>query len=150
VNSFFGIGLAEMMAILAIAILVIGPARMVTFGRTLGRILRRMRSISGEFLGSIQEELAETQAETREAVGGLMEDGAGVSAEIEATKQETDDTLEDAGGGAVEAATSMKEELTSFAQEAQEALRDIGESFAGFVKAEAEKPDTEDDDDQRS
>jgi Sec-independent protein translocase protein TatA len=133
-----------MMAILAIAILVIGPARMVTFARTFGRIIRRMRSISGEFLGSIQEELAETTEEAREAIGGLQEDVAEVSAEVDATKQTTDDALETTGDKTLKAASSMQEELSSFAREAHAALKDVSDSFAGLVQAEAEKPDTED------
>ena len=142
--NFMNIGPGEMMAILAIAILVIGPARMVTFARTLGRVLRRMRSISSEFLGSIQEELAETTEEAREAIGGLQEDGADVTAEVDATKQETDGALEDTGDSVIEATTSMQEELSSFAREAHAALKDVSDSFTGLVKAEAEKPDTED------
>jgi Sec-independent protein translocase protein TatA len=134
-----------MMAILAIAILVIGPARMVTFARTIGRVIRRMRSISGEFLGSLQEELGETAEEAREAIGGLQADGAAVTAEVDATKQETDDALEDTGDSVVKATTNVQEELSSFAQEAHAALKDVSDSFTGLVKAEAEKPDTEDD-----
>jgi Sec-independent protein translocase protein TatA len=151
-----------MMAILAIAILVIGPGRMVTFARTLGRVIRRMRSISGEFLGNLQEELGETTeiareavgdlqeelGETtvvaREAIGGLQADGAEVTAEVDATKKETGDALEDTGDKALKASTSMQEELSAFAQEAHAALKDVSDSFTGLVKAEAEKPDTED------
>ena len=145
--NFLNIGPGEMMAILAIAILVIGPARMVTFARALGRIARRMRSISGEFLGSLQEELSETQEEAREALGGLQKDGADVAAEVGATKQETDDVLEGTGESALRATASMQDELSSFAREAHAALKDVSDSFTGLVKAEAEKPDTEDNDD---
>ena len=148
--NFLNIGPGEMMAILAIAILVIGPARMVTFARSLGRILRRMRSISGEFLGSLQEELAETQEEALEAIGGLQEDGAAVSAEVDATKQEADEALEGTEESAIEATTSMQEELSSFAREAHKALKEVSDSFTGLVKAEAEKPDTEDEENDKA
>jgi Sec-independent protein translocase protein TatA len=165
--NFLNIGPGEMMAILAIAILVIGPARMVTFARTIGRVLRRMRSISGEFLGSLQEELSETEEETRAAIGslqeglsetqedartaigGFQEAGDDVATEVDTTKQETDETLEGAAESALGSTTSMQEELTSFAREAHQALKEVSDSFTGLIKAEAEKPDTEDTDDDK-
>ena len=75
------------MAILAIAILVIGPKRLVTVAQALGRVIRRMQAISSEFVGNLQAELAETEKETREALGGMAGESAEVSAEIKGTER---------------------------------------------------------------
>lgn len=136
-NPFLNIGTGELIAILAIAILVIGPKRLVTVAQALGRIVRRMQSISSEFVGSLQAELAETEKEAREAIEGVTEEGADISGEIEGTERQAE-------SGAV----SIQKEIQVFGQEAQQALKEVAEGFTGIVKAEAEKPETEEEDDE--
>lgn len=148
--NFLNIGPGEMMAIIVIAILVIGPQRMVTFARSLGRILSRMRSISNEFLGSIQAELAETEQATREAVEHIKGASADVSANIEGTEDETSQALRSAKGQADIAAISIQEELRTFGQEAHQALKEVTEGFSSLVMSEVakEEPGEEQDEEE--
>ncbi len=136
-NPFLNIGTGELMAILAIAILVIGPKRLVTIAQALGRIVRRMQGISSEFVGSLQAELAETEKEAREAMEGVAEEGADISAEIEGAERQAE-------SGTV----NVQKEIREFGQEAQQALKEVAESFTGIVKAEAEKPEAGEEEDE--
>ena len=124
------------MAILAIAILVIGPKRLVTVAQALGRVIRRMQAISSEFVGNLQAELAETEKETREALGGMAGESAEVSAEIKGTER-----------AAKSGTVNIQKEVRAFGQEAQQALKEVADGFTGIVKAEAVKPEAEEEED---
>lgn len=74
----FGIGTGEVLLILIIATLVVGPEEMVAFARDLGQLLAKFRqetdSVTEEFreVLSMQPGTAGTQeAETKDAVGAL-------------------------------------------------------------------------------
>ena len=67
------VGPWEMMAILAIAILLIGPKRVLEIARTIGRITSQMRRLSDEFLGTLRTEIQETEREARQALQGTGE-----------------------------------------------------------------------------
>jgi len=79
VMNFLNIGPWELSVILVIAILMIGPKRMVQIVRAIGRITGQMRRLSGEFLGTIQAELRTIEQETSQAVGGSGEERATIS-----------------------------------------------------------------------
>ena len=63
--NFLNVGTWELMVILAIAILVVGPERMVEMARTFGRLSRQLRKMSSEFTSTIQSEMAATERETK-------------------------------------------------------------------------------------
>lgn len=89
--NFLNVGPWELMVILAIAILVVGPRRVAEIARTIGRFTSQIRRLSDEFMGaihtelqdteqgepgattSIQAELAATERETRQAIGEIAE-----------------------------------------------------------------------------
>jgi sec-independent protein translocase protein TatB len=56
-DSFFGIGFAELLVILVLAGLVMGPARIRQVARTLGRWTAQLQSISREFARQLNAEL---------------------------------------------------------------------------------------------
>lgn len=68
--NLLNIGPWELAVIIIIGILLVGPKRVVEITRAVGRIVRQIRSISGEFMGAIQSELQETERETRQALEG--------------------------------------------------------------------------------
>jgi sec-independent protein translocase protein TatB len=59
----FGIGMPEMILILAIALIVIGPKKLPDLARSLGRAMREFKKATNEFKESIQldEELSEVK-----------------------------------------------------------------------------------------
>lgn len=56
-DSFFGIGFAELIVILILAGLVMGPARIRQVARTLGRLTAQLQGISREFARQLNSEL---------------------------------------------------------------------------------------------
>ncbi len=58
------VGPAEVIVILIIAILVVGPQRMVELARAMGRLSRQLRDLSNEFVSAIQKEVELTKGET--------------------------------------------------------------------------------------
>jgi sec-independent protein translocase protein TatA len=68
--NFFGIGIVELVAIMVVALLVLGPNRMVEASRTLGKYLRELQRASTELprLMSLDEEPPKTAAVKRQQV----------------------------------------------------------------------------------
>jgi sec-independent protein translocase protein TatB len=56
-DSFFGIGLFELVLIAIIALVVMGPERLPGAMRELAKYMRQLREISGEFQSQFSEEL---------------------------------------------------------------------------------------------
>ena len=56
-DSFFGIGLFELMLIAIIALVVMGPERLPGAMREMAKYMRQLRQISGEFQSQFSEEL---------------------------------------------------------------------------------------------
>jgi Tat protein translocase TatB subunit len=93
----FGIGIGEIILILVIGTLVVGPERMVAFARDAGRMLAKFRretdSVSQEFrealeLDDIREALTEAQSELQDVARDLkntQREVAAIAAETEAT-----------------------------------------------------------------
>ena len=77
--NVFGIGLPEMAAIAAIALLVFGPKRLPEMGRSLGRTLKGFQSASSEFEKEFRTALSSAEAEDpaqTPAVSGSSAGGA--------------------------------------------------------------------------
>jgi sec-independent protein translocase protein TatB len=59
--DLFGIGSTELLVALVLALLVLGPQRLVKFARTAGKAMRRMRDMSGELTRSITDAVGEEE-----------------------------------------------------------------------------------------
>lgn len=57
--DFFGIGPGEILVILLIAVIVLGPGRMVEVGRTLGRFMQTLKKASYDLTAQVNKELEE-------------------------------------------------------------------------------------------
>ena len=143
--NFLNVGPWEVTVILIIAILVVGPKRMVEVGRSIGRTASQMRRLSGEFLGTLQAEIDATQQEARQALEGIVETGEESVAELQAAEDETRQVLEGIGEDRRRAATSIRSELEAVERDTREAMQDILGRMEGLVKGEsaAEKGEDE-------
>jgi Sec-independent protein translocase protein TatA len=130
VNGFFNIGTGELMIILVIAILVIGPKRMLELGQALGRLTRRGREIWSEVMKTIQAELQDT----KEAVEEIAAGGSGLAAEVKATGQETSKALQKSKAETF----NMKAELEEIGRETQQVMKEVTEGFASIISGEAD------------
>lgn len=70
-DSFFGIGFPELVFILVLAGLVMGPQRIRDVARTLGRFVGQMQAISRQFTDQLNREL---DAMDSEEMKGAIED----------------------------------------------------------------------------
>jgi len=126
--NFLNVGPWELMVLLIIAILLLGPRRMVELARTIGNVASQMRQLSNEFLGTIQAELRATEHETHQTLEniakGETEPVASIRAEIEATEHETRQALEDIAKGETEPVASIRAALEDTERETRQVLED--------------------------
>jgi len=74
VDNIFGIGGPELLLILVLATVVLGPLRMIQMARGFGRLVRDLRNYSRELMSGLNEELAfldEAQEVIREGVDAV-------------------------------------------------------------------------------
>ncbi len=62
--EFFGMGSGEVLVVLLVALLVLGPNRIVDIGRALGRIVRTVRKASYDLTAQVTKELEEEKKPT--------------------------------------------------------------------------------------
>jgi Sec-independent protein translocase protein TatA len=136
--NFLNVGPWELVVTLIIAILLVGPRRMVEIAQSIGRVTSQMRSLSHDFLGAIQNELQTTEQEALQAMDGLAEGGADLSAQVQATERETSQALTDIEQDRAQATASIQAEIHAVEREARQALDEIAESFEGIVKGKQE------------
>ena len=131
--NFLNIGPLELLLIVAIAILVIGPQRMVDIIRTIGRLAGQARKLSGEFLSLIQAEslgteVSEAKKKARETSEGIAEDLqkpiTNIQSELATLEREARQALEKAvrGEEVKETTASIQAELQAAEQETRQAL----------------------------
>jgi Sec-independent protein translocase protein TatA len=111
--NFLNVGPMELMVILIIAILVVGPKRLVEVVQTIRRYAGQLRSLSSEFASLIQNEVQvaerggdrsqDATQDVTQGTGGDLQDIiregvapiASIQAELRATAQETRQAFED-------------------------------------------------------
>ena len=59
----FNVGFAELLAILALALIVLGPAKLPDAVRTAGRVMGEVRRISGDFQQQLRTALEDQQVD---------------------------------------------------------------------------------------
>jgi Tat protein translocase TatB subunit len=94
----FGIGLPEMIIILVVALLVVGPSKLPELARTLGKAFTEFRKMADDVKETFEEEvLKEEEAKTTEATGETKgeEKKQDEAKQDEATKDEVTYSSED-------------------------------------------------------
>jgi Sec-independent protein translocase protein TatA len=109
-DSILGIGLPELMVILILAGIVMGPHRVRDVARTLGRVTAQLQGISREFARQLNAELDALEGDD---VKGAIGDMRSLQREVEALRQE------------------LKQVPRSFTNEAKETLRESQAAFKG-------------------
>lgn len=59
--DFLGVGGGEVLLILVIAVIMLGPAKVVEFGRTLGKIVRTLRKATFDLTSQVTKELEDQE-----------------------------------------------------------------------------------------
>lgn len=84
-DSFFGIGLPELLIILIIAGLIMGPQRIRKVAYTLGRVTAQLQAVSRQFARQLNAELDSLDDES---IRGAMQDMRDLQKEVESLRQE--------------------------------------------------------------
>jgi sec-independent protein translocase protein TatB len=62
--DFLSIGTGEVLMILLVALLVLGPNRVVEFARTMGKVMRTIKKASFDLTSTVTKELEEEKSHT--------------------------------------------------------------------------------------
>lgn len=116
-DSFFGIGLPELLVILTLAGLIMGPHRIRQVARTLGRITAQLQRVSKEFARQLNAEL---DAVDSGDVKGALSDVRDLQREVEALRREL-----------AEVPRSLRQEGEAIAQEGEELLQESQAALEG-------------------
>ena len=119
--EFLGVGPMELILILILALIILGPSDMVKTGRTIGRTLRRI--VKSSYWTAIMD----TSRNLRNLPNRLMRE-AGLEEEIKDLKQEQQDLREQ-----VNEMLKIKAPLVAAANEAKEEGRSIQGSFSAWT-----------------
>ena len=125
----FGVGLPEFVAILVIALVVLGPDRLPIAMRSLGRWVRRLRDMSRE----LRQEFAEEFAVFQEEMDFLRTEAAETRAELLAIRKELSQTIQET----TDDFTSVRDEIVDNVQGAVSGKRP---SAAGAAAPNAAAP----------
>jgi len=64
----FGIGLPEILVILIVALIVVGPSRLPELAKSLGKALNEFRKMADDVKGTIQEEVSKEELSEEKVV----------------------------------------------------------------------------------
>jgi Sec-independent protein translocase protein TatA len=103
-DSFFGIGLAELIVILVLAGLVMGPHHIRRVARTLGRVTAQLQSISREFTRQLNAELDSLD---RGEVKGAVQDVKELQRQVQELRRELSAMPRNLAGESREALRSL-------------------------------------------
>ncbi|MBW1616449.1 MAG: twin-arginine translocase TatA/TatE family subunit [Deltaproteobacteria bacterium] len=72
----FGIGMPEMLIIMAVALIVIGPRKLPDIAKSLGKALREFRGATGELKSSlnIDDDLTDNWKKTKQDINDIKRD----------------------------------------------------------------------------
>ena len=119
----FGIGMPELLLILAIALIVIGPKKLPDLAKSLGRTLREFKKATNEFKETIH--IDEDLTDVKKAFDGLgdeIKDSVGLGAPTEFSRPEEKEAAEkkddnvDAGGKEAEGADKRENVKPAFGE----------------------------------
>jgi sec-independent protein translocase protein TatB len=142
--NFLNIGTLELMVIIAIAILAIGPKRMVQVARTIGRMATRLRQISGEFTSILRTEFAELDEARQEVQGAIGEftgsQGEQAASEVTGAVDGAKAAADQSVGSLIEDGLGLRQiasELKAASTEARAFVEKAATEAASEVEAEA-------------
>jgi Tat protein translocase TatB subunit len=70
----FGIGLPELIVIMVVALLVVGPSKLPELARSLGKAFNEFRRMADEVKETIEEEVVKEEEKKEEEIEEIKED----------------------------------------------------------------------------
>ncbi len=113
--EFLGIGLPELLVILILTLIVVGPNRLPEMAARLARLIRAARRYGNtvtkdfnEALHDLEEEYDDMKGEWKEVGEGLEKTANDVSSELKAADKDVRKALDDASSAATDSPQSSK------------------------------------------
>ncbi len=88
--EIFGIGLAEVLVVLVIALIVVGPRRLPEISRKMGILIRRLKLATTELSSNLSQEIDDEAARNQDEINKEV---TGLTNEFEDITREIDDDL---------------------------------------------------------
>jgi Tat protein translocase TatB subunit len=106
--EFLGVGLPELLVILVLAVIVVGPQRLPEFAAQLGRFLRAFRRYSSRITAEFNETLQELEHEYDDMKGEWKDVRQGLQEDYKTVNEGLQDIDEDVRAAADEANAPAK------------------------------------------
>lgn len=141
--DFFGIGPLELILILLVLLIVLGPAKLPEVARAIGRGIRRFREATTELskdFKEMAEEVKDAEKEvgtTLDPTGGLTKDFKEMAKEVKDVRQEINTALK-LDTGLTKDVREMAKEIKDVSKEASTALDPTPEEEVDAQKEEGE------------
>lgn len=123
-DSFFGIGLPELVVILLLAGLIMGPQRIRRVAYTLGRVTAQLQAISRQFARQLNAELDGLDDET---LRGAMSDMKDLQREVETLRRELSQVPKSLRGDIDRGIKETEESLQAAPKEMSEDKDDVSD-----------------------
>ena len=123
--NFLGIGPGELLMILVLALIVFGPKRLPEIGRTLGKTMKEIRSVSDELTSQFRGELESASEELEAASADL----ASISDEAAVELKTATEELQKASGDASKDLQEAAKELQTASEEVQTASDEVSQEL---------------------
>jgi len=94
--DFFGIGFQELVLILLVLLIVVGPARLPQVANTMGRAIRKVKQATTELSRDFQE-MADEVKDTGKEVDDTVRSGTGLTGELREVAKEIKDVEKEVG-----------------------------------------------------
>jgi len=124
--NFLNVGPLELTVIVIIAIMLVGPKRMIEIARSIGRMTQQLRRYSANFSTALQAEVTATERAAGESpqdiIKSITEPFTSLQADLQATERETRQVLTDMIKGT---AQPIQNELDAMESETRQALDNI-------------------------
>jgi len=129
VDNIFGIGSTELILILILATVVLGPLRMIRLARDMGKLARDLRNYYVELTGSLNEELAALAAEANP----IKDVAAALEPEVAQSSSGTGEVGQ-AGADSTASGTAVQQEAIGVSG------RETGQAAVGLMDASSHAP----------
>jgi len=135
----FGVGTGEILLILVIAMLVVGPERMVTFSRQLGHLVAQFRRTTDEATQEFREAFSLEDGEAASEPDAASASAAGPAPAPASVTVEAAGAAEDAGpAGPQEAPVTLKDVLADELVDGEIEVQEASQPASTEAKPEAE------------